>query len=75
MAKTTKNQAPVLPLNIASLIIIGLLIALLIAEYLIAQFTTPRGLLLIFAVAQGAIVLWEYMHVKRAFGKDDSERD
>lgn len=63
-----------LPLSIASLVIIGVLVALLIAEFLIAQFTTPRWLILIFAVAQGAIVLWEYMHVKRAFGKDDSAK-
>lgn len=54
--------------SLASLIILGALIALLVAEFAIAQFTTPRWLILIFAVAQAGIILWEYMHVKRIVG-------
>ena len=56
------------PFSVASLIILGTLIALLVAEFAIAQFTTPRWLILIFAVAQAGIILWEYMHVKRILG-------
>lgn len=75
MPEKEEKKGPVFTtFSAASLILLGALVSLLIAEFTIAQFTTPRWLILIFAVAQAGIILWEYMHVKRMVGSSDEEK-
>ena len=73
MSETDKKAPIFTTFSLASLIILGVLVSLLIAEFAIAQFTTPRWLILIFAVAQAGIILWEYMHVKRVVGGSEEK--
>ena len=46
-------------------IVFIILIVLLILEFLVAQLTVPRWLIILFGAAQAAVILWEYMHISR----------
>lgn len=66
----TKNKISI-GLNFVSLAILAVLVILLALEFTLAQFTVPRWGLLVFAVLQTGIILWEYMHVSRLFGSPE----
>ena len=41
------------------------LIFLLAVEFLVAQYSASRWLIILFGVLQASLILWEYMHLSR----------
>ena len=41
------------------------LIFLLAMEFLVAQYSVPRWLIVLFGALQALLILWEYMHLSR----------
>jgi len=61
-------------LNWVSLFILTALVILLALEFITAQISVPRSLILVFAFLQTAIILYEYMHVNRLFKRRELEQ-
>lgn len=65
--KAPGNQPQKSVVKQTGLIVFVILIVLLILEFAVASIDVPDLLILIFAVLEAGIVLWEYMHVSRFF--------
>ncbi len=49
------------------------LIFLLALEFLVAQYSVPRWLIILFGVLQASLILWEYMHLSRFLRDEPGE--
>jgi heme/copper-type cytochrome/quinol oxidase subunit 4 len=49
------------------LIVLLILVALLIIEFLVASINVPDWIIYVFGILQAGIILWNYMHLDRFF--------
>ncbi len=56
------------------LAVLIVLLILLAVEFVVAQYSVPRWLIVLFGALQALLILWEYMHLSR-FVREEPGQD